>query len=89
LVVMALGWNLGPEVEEEERAEPAANRAQEAQDGGFFTHFKQGLSEIKEALRMPEIYLTVLCFLLMAIVDPQYSVYWYYFQMNVVQFSKL
>ena len=38
---------------------------------------------------MPEIYLTVLCFLLMAIVDPQYSVYWYYFQMNVVQFSKL
>lgn len=37
---------------------------------------------------MPEIYLTLLFYVLCAASDPQYGVYWYYFKLNVVEFSK-
>lgn len=36
---------------------------------------------------MPEIYMTLLFYVLTAVTDPQYGIYWYYFKMNIVHFS--
>eukprot|EP00347_Sterkiella_histriomuscorum_P010122 403377520 len=49
---------------------------------------KINLIEIKEAMKMPQIYRTVLYFFLCGCLMPSFSDFAYYFQLNIIQFSK-
>jgi len=42
------------------------------------------MGEIKEALKIPEIYNTLAFFILSGLVSPSFGSFWYYFQMEVV-----
>lgn len=46
------------------------------------------MSEIKEALKIPAIYKTLLFFFITGAIVPSFSDIGYYFSLNVVQFSK-
>lgn len=46
------------------------------------------MDQIKQAIMMPEIYLTLLYFTISCILHPSFYSYWYYFKMNIVKFSK-
>lgn len=54
----------------------------------FSQEFKLSLSQIKHAVSMPEVYLTISYHILAALFQPKFMSYWYYFKMNVVKFSK-
>ena len=46
------------------------------------------INEIVEALRMPEIYLTLMYYIIAAMIQPTFGTYTYYFQMEVIKFTK-
>jgi MFS-type transporter involved in bile tolerance (Atg22 family) len=78
-IVMILGINLDKSAEQD---------GEEPSTGSFWTELKSSLTQIKLALQMPEIYRTILFFILCAIFSPGFSEFMYFFQLDVVKLSK-
>lgn len=78
---MFLGINLSKDDEGNDDEVSHTSNAKEiaAEKSEFSHHIKLSVSQVKQALSMPEIYMTLLFFLLSAVSDPQYGIYWYYF----------
>ena len=53
-----------------------------------FSTIKLHLVKIKEALYMPEIYQTLLFYILCGLTGPSFSEFMYFYQMEIVKFSK-
>lgn len=53
-----------------------------------FSTIKTHLVKIKEALYMPEIYQTLLFYILCGLTGPSFSEFMYFYQMEIVKFSK-
>jgi len=57
-------------------------------NSSFMTDLKKNFSDIKLAIKIPEIHKTLAYFVLCGLVTPSFSDFWYFFQMEVVQFSR-
>ena len=54
----------------------------------FLNSLKESLQNILIAIKMPEIYMTLLFYLCVGMTEPSFGEFSYYFQMNVVKFTK-
>ena len=82
LIVMALGAMLDPSVEMEAASDEGKAKPQ------LLENLKRSASQVRAALRLEEIYRVILFFLLCGVTGPTFGEFWYYFQMNIVEFSK-
>mmetsp|Transcript_18278 Transcript_18278/g.17402 ORF Transcript_18278/g.17402 Transcript_18278/m.17402 type:complete len:254 (+) Transcript_18278:399-1160(+) len=80
VIMMGIGSTISIEVER------AHIHLREEQN--FLTEVKRNLREIKEALMMPQIYRTLLFFILAALVTPSFGTFFYYFALNVLNMTK-
>lgn len=74
LIVAVLGLNIN-------------EKEEEVSKDGLCTKFATSISEMKQALLLPEIYWTLTYILLSASSKPSFSSYMYFFKMDVVKFS--
>mmetsp|Transcript_13088 Transcript_13088/g.22088 ORF Transcript_13088/g.22088 Transcript_13088/m.22088 type:complete len:291 (+) Transcript_13088:622-1494(+) len=84
LVVMLLGFNLDPEAEED----VTAAEDEKGRKRAFLEEVRHNLSQIRGAIKLPEVYQTLVFFLLVGLVEPSFGDFWYYFQLNVIKFTK-
>lgn len=54
----------------------------------FCQDVRRNLGDIREAMRIPQIYRAILFFLLNGLIVPSFGDFSYYFSINIVQFSK-
>jgi len=86
MIVVLLGLNLDKEAEEDDEEEQQKDSKQ--LNRTFKEEFMVSINEIVEALKMPEIYLTLLFYVISSVTQPGFGTYSYYFQMEVIKFSK-
>lgn len=55
---------------------------------GFIRDVRRNLSDIRQAMHIPQIYRAILFFLLNGLIVPSFGDFSYYFSINIVQFSK-
>jgi len=79
LVVMCLGLML----EEKEQQLSA-----EIKNKPLSKVFLDNLKQVREAMLMPEIYQTIAFLLCCSFTGPSFGTFWYFYQLNVVKFSK-
>ena len=77
LLIVVAGYYINPEVE-------TVNE----DNIGFWPSLKSNAYEIKEALKIPVIYKTILFFVLSGLFVPSFGDIAYYFAINVVEFNK-
>ena len=82
LIVTILGTALNKNVERDDEEE------ENKEELSLVEELKRNATSIKEAAQMPEVYRTILFLLLAGITSPSFSEYFYFFQMNVIKFSK-
>jgi MFS family permease len=82
LIVMLLGIRLDKSAEKDPDAQ------EEEPTGGFLIEFKKSMAQIKQAIKMPEIYMTLLFFIIYGLICPSFGEFWYFFQLEVIKFTK-
>lgn len=86
MIVVLLGLNLDKEAEEDDEEEQQKDSKQVNRT--FKEEFMASINQIIEAIKMPEIHLTLLFYIISSITQPSFGTYSYYFQMEVVKFTK-
>lgn len=76
------GVMINPKVEEYTEEEG------KLEEGGFFNSLKLRFQEVKEALKIDLIYRTLGFLLISSLLFPTFSSFMYYFQLDIVEFSK-
>ena len=80
LVVMILGIRLDKSAEMDEEAEE--------KKGSFIFELKKSFGQIKDAFAIPEIHMTLLFYLINGLICPSFGEFWYFFQLEVIKFTK-
>ena len=84
--IMGVAFFINPEIEK--RQVVLNSQGEEQAPQGFWPDLKQNLRDIYAALKIPMINRAVLFFFLSGVIVPSFSEISYYFQLNVVMFSK-
>lgn len=84
LIVAVLGTALNKSVESDDEEKEEGKK----EELSLIQELKRNAASIKEAAQMPEVYRTILYLLLAGLTSPSFSEYFYFFQMNVIKFSK-
>lgn len=67
---------------------PAIEPQRSGEERGFLRAVRKNLSDIREAMHIPQIYRALLYFLLCGLLVPSFGDISYYFSLNIVKFSK-